>query len=337
MKKLIPLFILVFYFLLSSYTFAFAEDIQGTYSVSPVLSQHQTEGIDNFYDIRWTPSVTESFGLSITNNSNIEKTYEIQVNKAITNKNGIIDYSNISKDTSNAQYKLKELIQLPKQISVPANSSQEVKGTIAFPSESFNGILMAGIHVSEKSDQKQQASVSNTVAYNLPFVVRGNIDQRPTPKLMLSELNIEKLSSDKTSLNAHLNNEEANLLKASQLKAEIKDRNNKNVLTQTSKIDITPNTKFIYPIIFKETLKRGSYKLILTITHGQDKWEFNKIFNISAKDTALVEQQHPKQNHHWIWYMIATIITLIISSIILFKKKNKKRKLNINKLSRRNK
>lgn len=342
MKKIIPLLILIFSFLVSISPLAHAEDIQGSYSVSPILSQHQTDGIDSFYDIRWTPSNTETFGLSITNNSNTEKTYEIQVNKAITNKNGIIDYSNTSKDTSTAQYKLKELVQLPSQISVAPQSSQEVKGTITFPSESFNGILMAGIHVSEQSDKKQQGSVSNTVAYNLPFVVRGNIDQRPTPKLALIKLDVEKFSSDQTALNVHLNNAEANLLKASQFKAEIKDENNKTILAQNSKIDITPNTEFIYPIIFDKTLKKGEYKLVLEVTHGNDKWKFNKKFKISEKDTTLMEQQHPKQNHQWIWYIVVAAIVILLIALIVSKKKNKKRraktkKRGSNRLSRRNK
>lgn len=94
MRKMITLLVvLVIGFIGYNVSADTTNSLQGTYSVSPIFSEHQTPGINSFFDIRWSPSVTEKFGLLITNNSNKTQIYEIQVNKARTNKNGIIDYS----------------------------------------------------------------------------------------------------------------------------------------------------------------------------------------------------------------------------------------------------
>ena len=86
---------------------------EATYSVSPIFSEHQTADITNFFDISWTPGAVDTFGLKVTNNSDQEQTYQIAFNKAVTNVNGIIDYSNEAADDSTSIYPLKTLVKIP--------------------------------------------------------------------------------------------------------------------------------------------------------------------------------------------------------------------------------
>ncbi|WP_270245356.1 DUF916 domain-containing protein, partial [Lactococcus lactis] len=220
MKKLMTL---LFLFILGiSGISALAESSQtskDTYSVSALPSEHQTNGIESFH-----------FGILITNHSETAQTYQIQVNKARTNRNGIIDYSDTTPEPKSSKYQLTQMIQLEKEVTVPAGQSQKVEGSLNFPQASFNGILMAGIHVSEKNSQTNQSAVSNSVAYNLPFVVRGNNDIRPDAKLTLKKVSLESFSSTQSSLDVELSNEEATLLKDSQFQAEIINKKSGKVM-----------------------------------------------------------------------------------------------------------
>lgn len=287
MKKIVITLVLLLMSLMIDVS-AFAETTSG-YSVSPIFSEHQTTGIENFFDIRWTPLATENFSLRVTNNTDTEQVYDIQINKARTNKNGIIDYSDVTPEDHATLYKLTEMVQLPNEVTVAPNSSQEVAGTLVFPEKDFNGILMAGIHVSEKKEENNQSSVSNTVAYNIPFVVRGNIDERPAPSLELSELNVNKFSSDTYSVDVTLDNVGVNLLKEVQFTAEIRDEKGQLITTQKSKLDITPETSFIYPIKLTSDLKEGNYSMSLYVQHNdENKWNFTKKFELSSEEAKEI-------------------------------------------------
>ncbi|WP_285047010.1 DUF916 domain-containing protein [Lactococcus petauri] len=305
-----------------------ADDAQasnGSYSVSALPSIHQTEGVESFFDIRWTPSYTENIGILIKNNTDEAQTYNIRVNKARTNKNGIIDYSDSTAELNTSKYQLTRMIQLPKEVTVAAGQSKKIEGSLSFPQESFNGLLMAGIHVSEKKSQESGATVSNTVAYNIPFVVRGDNDVRPKANLLLERTSLEKLSSTQSSLDIHLSNEEATLLKESNFLAEITNKSGKVITTQSSKLDITPETKFIYPIKLPEKINAGDYRVTLKVTHGKDQWKFNKNFTITGEEAKEIHQRAGIKDYSWLIFIISFfgIILIFVVLYLVRKKRNK--------------
>lgn len=312
MKKII---ILLFLFILgisgNSTKAEVNESSEGTYSVSSVSSEHQTKGIDDFYDIRWTPSFTEHFGVFITNHTDKAQTYELQVNKARTNKNGIIDYSNSKAESKTASYRLTQMIQLPKEVTVPAGQSQTVEGTLTFPKNSFNGILMAGIHVLEKTSNSSSSTVSNTVSYNLPFVVRGDNDVRPQAKLALDKVSLDSFSSTQSSLDVQLSNKKATFLKESNFQAEIKNKKGEVIIKQSSKINITPETQFKYPVKLPLNLTAGEYQLILNVKHAKDHWEFKQTFHISKEEIKTIHERTGIKDYSWIIYCIILFILFI--------------------------
>ncbi|MGN8981115.1 WxL protein peptidoglycan domain-containing protein [Enterococcus villorum] len=300
-----------------------------TYSVSPIISAHQTEGVDSFFDIRWTPSETEKFGVLITNNSNHAQTYVIQVNKARTNKNGMIDYSDQTPEKQTTMYQLTKMIQLPKEVTVAGRHSQTIEGSLTFPESSFNGLLMAGLHISEKKSEKKEATIANTIAYNLPFVVRGNIDTRPKAHITLEKYSIEPFSSTQSSLDILLSNGKATLLKESEFVAEIKDSHNKTIVKQSSKLDITPETSFIYPIKLPEKLNAGDYQLVLKVKHKKDKWVFKKAIHLSSQKSKEIRQRALGKDNIRVFYGLLILSAVCIHLLLwLFLKKRKKKHRN---------
>lgn len=308
----------------------YAEEKISSYSVSPLFSEHQSEGIENFFDIKWTPSSKDEFSIKITNNTDKEQTYKVEVNKARTNKNGIVDYSDSTTEDKAVQYKLTKMIDLSKEVKVPANSSKNVIGSIVFPEVDFNGILMAGIHVSENKMENSQSNVSNSVAYNIPFVVRGNIEKRPNPTLDLTKIIVEKFSSDTYSLDAFIENKGPNLMKEVKISSEINDESGKNILKDDRELDITPETSFVYPVKLPSTFKAGKYTLTLNVKHNDtNKWEFSKDFEITKQEVKKFKKASPGKISKWIKYgsILTIILILLIGSLsatrILKKFKNK--------------
>lgn len=323
MRKLIHIVLCV----VSSVFFSgavYAEDITSGYSVSPIFSENQSKEIDSFYDITWTPSTIENFELKITNNSDEQQIYNIEVNKARTNKNGIIDYSDNTNENKTTTYKLTEMIELPKEVTVNAKSSVIVKGTVSFIGEDFNGILMAGIHVSERKSTDSETSISNSVAYNIPFVVRGNIDERPKPILELNSLNIEKFSNEIYTLDLNIMNVGPNLLKEVKFIAEIEDLEGNKIFSQESQIDITPETEFIYPVKLPTNIEKGNYILNLKVEHSKkNTWMFNEKFEITQKNLEKIRKKSYNQEKNKIYFSISIALLFILFFVILMIKRKR--------------
>lgn len=306
-----------------------AEEKTSSYSVSPLFSEHQSEGVGNFFDIKWTPSTKDVFSIKITNNTNKEQMYNVEVNKARTNKNGIVDYSDNTTEEKTVPYPLTKMINLSKEVKVPANSSENVTGSIVFPKEDFNGILMAGIHISEKKTEDSQSNVSNSVAYNIPFVVRGNNDKRPVPILDLTQVKVEKFSSETYSLDALLENKGPNLMKDVKFISEIKDESGKSILKEERQLDITPETSFAYPIKLPATIKAGKYTLTLNVKHNDiNKWKFSGNFEITKQDMKKIKEASPEKTSKWMLYGISIVVVLIllIGGLVVTRLVKKKRK-----------
>ncbi|MBF7110426.1 DUF916 and DUF3324 domain-containing protein [Pediococcus pentosaceus] len=323
MKKI---FTLVFIFVISilTATNVHADHKLASYSVTPIFSEHQTDGADSYFDIKWPPASKESFGIKITNNTKKTKQFEIEVNKARTNRNGIVDYSDRTPEKANTVYKLTQMIRLPKEVEVAPNSSQIIHGSISFPAKDFNGILMAGLHFTEKTTAVKKNTVSNTIAYNIPFVIRGNHDQRPTPRLSLDQLKMTKPNLSTYELDAKLTNHHQNLLKSVKTVSTIKNMDNKTLKKETKRIDITPETTFENPIQVPKNIKAGQYKLVLTMQHGKNHWKFEKNFKIKPADLK-VAKRHQIQNHSALFIGLAVIALIVIGGgWIIFKKLKRK-------------
>lgn len=323
MKKIITLLFLLILGMNGSITLAESSQ-NDTYSVSPVFSEHQTKGVESFFDIRWTPAFTERFEVLITNHSDTSKTYQIQVNKARTNRNGIIDYSDSTPESKTIKYQLTKMIQLPKEVTVPARQSQKVEGTLKFPPASFNGILIAGIHVSEKEIKSDQSTVSNTVSYNIPFVVRGNNDVRPKPKLELKKVSLQYFSSTQSSLDVQLSNQKTTFLKESYFQAKIRTKKGKVITTQSSKIDLTPETDFVYPVKLPKDLPVGEYELVLKVKHENDQWQFKQSFHITDKEAKDIRQRAGVKYDFWFLYILpglGIVIAIVAILIIIYTRK----------------
>lgn len=311
---------------LISISSVYADDNLSSYSVSPQYSTHQSKGVENFFDIKWTPSSKENFSVKITNNTDEEQTYKIEVNKARTNKNGIVDYSDDTPEANEAKYKLTEMIDISKEVKVPANSSENVSGSLTFPKEDFNGILMAGIHVSEKKTKDSESNVSNSVAYNIPFVIRGNEDKRPDPVLNLKKVTVEKFTSDTYSVDALLENKGPNLMKEVMFHSNVMNEQGQTVFSQESQLDITPETEFVYPVTLPETIKSGKYTLVLSVKRDDsNNWEFSKEFEITKQDEKNIKQVNQyKQSYLKTYGFVFAIVSIFLIAVVVYLLKNKK-------------
>lgn len=300
--------------LLAPFVIVMATSVQanqtGEYAVSPVLPHNQTVGVEHFFDIGWSPAESDQLGVRITNKTKTATTYQLQLNKARTNRNGVIDYADATPEASDTLYRLNELVKLPSSITIAGESSRVVTANIQFGTSDFNGILMGGIHVTKRADAELEG-VSHTVSYNLPLIIRGNIDQRPEPRLVLTQLAVTPSEKKQFTLNVSLHNERANFLKEVYFEAVIKNNLGAVVDKQSSTWDLTPETELHYPVKLTGRYQQGIYQLELTVTHrSEQKWHFNETFELTAAKANQLKQKTTGRANAWISVILAGVILL---------------------------
>lgn len=301
-----------------------ADEVKDSFGVGTVFSEHQTDKADSFYDIRWTPGVSDTFGLRITNHADHEKTFLIQLGKARTNSTGSINYTDNLPETEALKYKLVDLVTIAREVTVPAESSQTVNGTVHFANEDYNGILIGGLNISEKRDtaEKSKAAIQNVISYTIPLVLRGNIDSRPDPEVKFDGLDVKQLTAESYSVNTKVDNVQPTLLKGAKFKAAIENAAGKVIDTQDSQIDITPETKFDYPVELKGNYPAGEYKALVEITQDTHQWNYEKKFTIDVAQAKKLAAIQPKENFfkkYQLELIAAGILLAILIVILLFR------------------
>lgn len=297
-----------------------------TFAVSPLFSEHQSKTVNAFFDIKWVPGQTDKIGIAIRNKQDKEMTYQLAVNKAKTNANTVIDYSNTKKeDKKAAKPSVTTLVHFPNEVTVKAHSIKKVYTNITFPKKDFNGIKMAGIRIQEKqAADVKKAEVKNSVSYVLPLVLRGNKQQRPAPKITFGKAKLEKAAISGYELVIPVTNKKENLLKNTKLHMQLMDKKGHVMGKTKATAIITPETMFRYPLHMPQKYSSGTYTAVMTVKHKEQVWKTTQKVTITKAQSQKAKEALPKKS--WKDYlgnplilMLLTILGTLIVVVVLVK------------------
>lgn len=300
-----------------------------TYSVAPIYPENQTNSDLGYYDLKVTPGLKQEVGLAIQNDGAEPITVDVTPNTAITNDNGLIDYSQNKVDYDNTlKYPFDELMSGVQRVTVPAKGSQNVMFTLTSPTEKFTGEILGGFYITQvnksKVDQSLQhskgASLTNQYSYVLGVKLHQT-DETVKPRLRLNDVKAG-LHNDHTAILANLQNIRANSVGEMSVKSEIRKVGQKKILYHNSRKDLqmAPNSNFDYAIDLNNTpIKAGRYNIKLKVKSNKGSWILTKDFTITAKEA---NKYNPKavelpQTNWWLYGLIGFLILLILILIWL--------------------
>jgi len=318
--------IISFVFLGTSTAIADSND----FSISPVLPSNQRIDVESYFDLLVTPKERQTIAIIIKNNSANSQKYNLFINTATTNQNGIVDYSmtNFEKDES-MLISLKDLISLnTPEVEVDANSQKEVFFDLTVPEEPFEGILLGGITV-EPVVEENTEGISNLVTRTLAIQLSES-DEKVEPNLESGGVTLSQ-ENYRNNVKIELRNTTPTLI--NRVSAEIsiiKNENNALVLEQTrEQLSIAPNSKFNLMSEWNDQFDVGmyTYKIKLADSQGHD-WEFSEEFEITAKEATELN----KTSYDNVQYSLLNYIPLLLGGLLFLafiflfitRKRNKK-------------
>lgn len=310
MKRLLPIFSLVVLILfpLTSY----AEDTKESkritenekragFTVQAVLPENQINDRIGYYHLLMTPEQKQTIEVKIMNTSAEKQTYKVEVINAATNKNGLITYDERDKKPDKSMKLPIDKVAKPKtkEVSVDGYSEGKAEIDIQTPKESFQGILLGGIRISLKSEEKEDdskgMSVKNTYGYAIGLILT---EQNFAPVYGETDLKLVKLKPEidygSKVLEASIQNPHPEAMQKLTAEGKIVRKGQKKSLADNKleNVKIAPNSVFPFQVDWgMQDVSAGDYTFIGKIKGETKTWDFKQDFTITREVAKKMNEQ----------------------------------------------
>lgn len=328
MKKIIILAATIFFGFSFYSTIGQASEGDMAYSVKANIPENQINKSLTYFDLKMEPNQKQEISLTVNNSIDQKTTLLISPNVAITNQNGVIDYSQSKgKLDSSLKTPLRSIISKAQEVELEPNQTKEVVFTLQMPEKEFDGLILGGVYITKKEDaskdknKEEAVQIKNKYSYVIGIQIRENTNEIK-PALKLNQIK-PTLLNYRTAITANLQNTEATLIKELSVDAKVMKKGSSKVLHETSKknMSMAPNSNFNFPINWdNQGLEAGKYTLELVANAKEEKWEFQQDFEITAKSSKDLNKEAvelEKSEPNWLLIIGITIVGLVVTIILI--------------------
>lgn len=338
MKRIKTIFFLSLILCILCSPFYHVSAAEMAFSVETVIPSNQIDTSKTYFDLKMKPKAKQKLLVKLTNTTKEPVTIAMSANTAITNDNGIVEYTHTKqKKDSSLKFDFADIVKVAKEITLPANSSKKIPVYITMPKEKFNGVLLGGLHFVKKTDaEKDKPEDNSQVKNNYAYVVGVSLQE--TNKTVLPHLKLRSVKASQSNLrnviSANIQNDKAAIIPDLSISGKISKSNSDKVLFQTKKdgLKMAPNSNFNYLISAEnKPFKPGKYVFEGTAKAGKQTWHFTKTFTIKDKEANAYNDKAVdlEKNYTWLYLVIGisifvSLIAVIIWLIYKLKKQQKK-------------
>ncbi|MGY3778103.1 DUF916 and DUF3324 domain-containing protein [Isobaculum melis] len=273
------------------------------FSVQAILPENQVTAEHSYFDLKMTPGQVQTIQVALTNDTEREIEVAMAANAAITNGNGVVEYSqeNPTLDpTLNTSFS--EIAHVEPTIILPPKAVKVVDIQLKMPVESYDGVILGGLYFIEKNNPENPAQATNVQIDNhFSYTVGVLLTETETkvhPNLILNQVSASQTLGRNVIL-ANLQNPEAAMLSNLRIEAKVYQGKEETPLYEqvTDELRMAPNSNFDYTIDMNEAFfEPGDYRVeIVAISNGKT-WQLEKEFNIQAKDAKAYNDQTAYQD-----------------------------------------
>ncbi|MBC1435375.1 DUF916 and DUF3324 domain-containing protein [Listeria rocourtiae] len=297
------------------------------FSVTTVIPDNQIDKSKTYFDLRMKPGQKQDLEVVLKNDTDKEITVETNANTAVTNDNGIVDYSQTNpKLDKSLKIPFSSIATMEDEVVLPANSSKTIKVAVTMPDTAFDGIILGGLQFIEKEDpdakkeDDQGVQIKNRYAYVVGVQLSEN-DTVVEPDMKLQEIKPQQINY-RNVVTVNLQNPEATIIKPLMIDAKIYKSGDNQVLHQAKRdnLRMAPNSNFNYAIDWEnQPLKAGKYRLKMVATSGDNTWKWDEEFTIKGDDAKKLNDKaiDLEKDYTW-WYIAGGALALILLVLLAF-------------------
>lgn len=319
--KFLGTLIVLFFFLIFN-TGVSASELN--FGVSAVIPENQIDKNQTYFDLRMEPNQEQTLEVNLRNDTKEDVVIHVDVNTAMTNNNGVIDYSQTDFERDDSlEIDIEDLVEYDQEVTIEAESTKTFEIHLNMPDEEFDGILLGGIYFQEKENEDSstdEGQISNKFAYVIGLKLSMN-DTEVHPELTLNAVQPTQVNY-RNVVTANIQNTKPVIVSSLNVNASIFKENGQDPLYTAEKDDLrmAPNSNFDYAIpLDNQEFKPGKYRVEIQAKTDADEWEWTEYFTIE-KDEAKEynEQAVDLKKDYTTWYIVGGIIALIILLAIFY-------------------
>ncbi|MEG0733122.1 MAG: DUF916 domain-containing protein [Vagococcus sp.] len=300
--------------------------------VDTYLPDNQRVETSTYLDLLVKPDQTQELTIKVINDTSKKINYGVEVVNGITNPSMTVDYnSDPKKIDSSLKQPLTELITVEKNHSIEPRDSQNITLTLKTPKDTFEGIILGGIRVYEKSGDDESKEITQTITNYLSYIVPiklrvDNVEELPY-KTKYKETKVADMG-EKIGINGTFQNPVPTITRDLTFTRTITEKGNDKVLVKDvqKNLEIAPTSSFTTSLnVEKEKLKPGDYTIIYQLENSEkkykEKWE--DTFTIKKKDIKTSQPTiiNVAKKSNYLMILLVVIILLLVSYIIYINKK----------------
>jgi len=302
--------------------------------VTPIESVSQSGQYQGYFNLKMKPKQTEKLSFKVSNAGDKEKSVNVGIHNAATNKQMQVEYGNGKlASTKQRPVDLDKAIKGPRLLTLKPHSTQEIHYTLTMPDKEFIGIISGGFTFSEvdndaHSESKQQNvnGVQNKYSYVIGLVAMNN-DKLPKPKLEMTGVQMDQWN-DRNAINMSFDAESGNFIKDLATKITVTNIKNKEVVLEKSEKNhaIAPYSQFDWVVPLGEQRKwdSGDYLVKVSIGNKKDKWTFEKTLTVTDKQAKEYNAKDVSLSGNWWVYLPLIAVCIAALAGIIYILKNKK-------------
>ncbi|WP_285023819.1 DUF916 and DUF3324 domain-containing protein, partial [Lactococcus garvieae] len=249
------------------------------FSVQAVIPSNQVDKSKTYFDLRMAPGQSQDLMVELRNATSSAVTVNVSPNTAITNQNGVVDYS-MSKARRDSSLKVcfEDIASTNNEVTVPAKGTKKIAVHVKMPDRPFDGVLLGGLYFTEKTAESKDSGNKGTQILNRYAYVIG-VKLTESDKVVPPELRLRSVKASQVNYRnvivANIQNYKAAILTNLKIEGNVYRKGEKHpVYSETREnLRMAPNSNFDYAIgMHNQAFKPGEYTFKGVAHSGKREW-----------------------------------------------------------------
>ena len=274
----------------------FSTGAGGGFSVSPVFPENQNPRNQSVFDLMVEPGSRYYFYVAIIATSDEDAFVEVNITTAVTNSNGVIDYSPRQEGVSHIFGYMVSIPMHYREMRVPGGGTVLLPLTLDVPEGDFHGIKLGAVHfrqVLSEEDIAAAGMIAHRFAHVVPIMI-SQFDEPVAVEFGLGEVRAE-LINGVAHIVADILHPNLRVTRDTVIAASIYPQGADVPIFSISNksADFAPDT--VMPLVFRDTggygVIAGNYVAVVEIKRADVRWDFEAYFAIQIAEAEAINTE----------------------------------------------
>lgn len=317
-----------------------AEDVLNKFNANTEKSEYQLNESAAYFDLLLKPGQKTKLKVLVENNSDETINIKASVNQAVTNQNGVVEYSGRQKNKSKtAPYNIEDIVKLSDaDFKLKKGEKKELILDVSMPDKEFSGVLAGALYLIEVPEGESETMIRNILSREIAVLLQ-NDDAPVEPELVFNKA--EALPNNgRNAIEILMENVSSTYIKDATITYDISRDGKEFLKDKKEQVKIAPNSDFPFIISLAGTaIEAGNYVAEVTVKTSDNEWKEELAFKVDKEKSKELNDNDltgiKKPEFPWSTALLLLVLVAFIGLAFYLISNNKKLKNEMKKSKRK--